>query len=101
MLDELEKVRYERVSITDESRRLADEYIVSGGLPGKSITDATHIALATLAECDVIVSWNFSHIVNLRAMTAVEDVNMMRKLKRIHIFPPSTLLGGQADEQAY
>ncbi len=53
-----------------------------------------HIALATLANCDAIVSWNFSHIVNLKAMTVVNAVNLYEQLKSIQIVTPIILYGG-------
>ena len=56
MFEALGKIEYELVSVTNESRRIAGEYIGLGGLPRKGGTDAAHIALATLAGCDAIVS---------------------------------------------
>ncbi len=99
MLDELKKAQYIVAAVTDEAKWLADEYIRMGGLTKKSETDAMHIALATLSGCDAIVSWNFSHIVNFRAMTAVDTVNTHERLKPLRIFSPSNLLGGQTDEE--
>lgn len=98
LFEELEKIEYELVVETDESERIADEYIHIGGLSKKSRTDATHIALATLAGCDVIVSWNFSHIVNFKAMNAVDTVNTLERLKPIRIVSPTILLGGRTHE---
>lgn len=80
-------------SITDETIRLANEYVSWGGLPQKSYADAMHIALATLASCDAIVSWNFSHIVTVKAMTAVNAVNANERLKPIQLISPMVLLG--------
>lgn len=94
MTDELKTVRYDLVAETDESERLATEYIRIGGLPRKSGIDARHIALAALAGCDAIVSWNFAHIVNVKAMTAVDSVNLLERLKPLRILSPSVLLGG-------
>ena len=94
MFEELEKLQYEIATGTEETKRLANEYINIGGLPKKSRTDAMHIALATLASCDVIVSWNFSHIVNFKAMTAVDTVNTFERLKPIRIVSPTILIGG-------
>lgn len=94
MFGELAKIKYELAVGTDEAKRVAGKYISLGGLPKKSGTDAMHIALATLANCDVVVSWNFSHIVNIKAMTAVDTVNMYERLKPIRIVSPTVLLGG-------
>ena len=46
-------------------------------------------------DCDVVLSWNFKHIVNLRAMTAVEDVNVTKRYKNIRILSPTMLLDGE------
>jgi predicted nucleic acid-binding protein len=94
MLDELEKIQYDRQPVTDEAEQLSAEYIRSAGLPRKSRADAMHIALATLANCDAIVSWNFSHIVNLKAMTVVKVINAKKNLNLISIIHPTILLGG-------
>ena len=39
------------------------------------LVDALHIAVATLAGVDVLVSWNFKHIVNVSRIQAFNDVN--------------------------
>ena len=45
---------------------LARAYLEAGALGGEQQADATHIAVATCARVDVLVSWNFKHIVNLQ-----------------------------------
>lgn len=42
--------------------------------------DMLHIALATLARVDVLVSWNFRHIVRLDKIQAFNGVNRERGL---------------------
>lgn len=98
MFRKLEEIDFTEAPATDESKRLAVKYINIGGLPKKSGADAAHIALATLAGCDAIVSWNFSHIVNIKAMTAVDTVNTFERLKLIRIVSPAVLLGGSGLE---
>jgi hypothetical protein len=41
-----------------------DAYVAGGVLGKTSRSDAIHVATATVAEADLIVSWNFKHIVN-------------------------------------
>src|SRR6266542_599992 len=50
--------------ITDEVESLAQAYLDAGILTERSHTDALHVALATVGACDVLVSWNFRHLVN-------------------------------------
>ena len=60
----------ERVPLSTEIIELRNAYIKAGILGPKWIDDATHVAAATVARADAIVSWNFSHIVRLDKMKA-------------------------------
>jgi predicted nucleic acid-binding protein len=92
MLSVLADISCEHVQRNKESERLSALYVEMGGLPPKSKNDATHIAIATSENCDVILSWNFRHIVNIRAMTAVDAVNIREGYKLIRILSPSMML---------
>lgn len=39
-------------------------------------TDGLHIAIATAAEVDVLVSWNFKHIVHFNKIRLFNAVNL-------------------------
>jgi len=54
----------ELVKLTNEAKELANKYIKEKVVTKKSLLDAQHIAIATLNKVDVLVSWNFKHIVN-------------------------------------
>ena len=47
-----------------------------GALTNKSYDDALHIALATLNNVDVLVSWNFKHIVNLNQILFDNSISL-------------------------
>ena len=49
---------------TPEAERLARAILDSGGIPEEHPEDALHVAVATVAGMDFIVTWNFSHINN-------------------------------------
>jgi hypothetical protein len=49
----------------EEAELLAEEYVRQGAVPPGMLADTQHIAVATVAKVDVLVSWNFKHIVNL------------------------------------
>src|SRR6266487_3197956 len=55
----------EVVSVTPEGLQLAQTYIAENVVGQTSIDDCIHIATATLNKVDVLVSWNFKHIVNV------------------------------------
>jgi len=66
----------ERVEINDEAVALADTYIREGAALESSRVDALHIAVATVSRVDVVVSWNFRHIVKLSRIRAYNAVNL-------------------------
>lgn len=74
--------------VSDEALDLADAYLARGVLTPKFYDDATHIALATLAEVDLLVSWNFRHIVHYDEIRAFNAVNLERGYKPIQIYSP-------------
>ncbi|MBU2446340.1 MAG: PIN domain protein [Bacteroidetes bacterium] len=66
LLNELPIEFIENVAMSEESVFLAEAYLRDLALSSKSLMDARHIAIATIEKVDVLVSWNFKHIVNLR-----------------------------------
>ena len=77
----------ERVISTDESETLAERYIAEGVVDRANLDDCRHIALATLAGVDALVSWNFKHMVYRRA--GYNDVNEKLGYPRIKIQTPN------------
>ncbi|GHV23853.1 hypothetical protein AGMMS49959_18390 [Planctomycetales bacterium] len=95
MRDEINRIEYNEIEVLEmaEAIALANAYINAGGLPPSCKMDALHIAAATLANCDYILSWNFSHIVKLKAMRAVKKVNADGLWKPLEILSPTIFLG--------
>ena len=75
-----------------EARELAEAYIAAGVLTGKMRADAQHIAIATVARVDVLVSWNFKHIVNLQRIHGYNSVNLRRGYPLLEIRTPREVL---------
>ncbi len=42
----------------------------------KSLADTQHIAVATIEQVDLLVSWNFKHIVNFDKIRLYNSVNL-------------------------
>ena len=55
----------EVVRLNAESKELAEVYIREAAISVNMRADAQHIAIASVARVEVLVSWNFRHIVNL------------------------------------
>jgi predicted nucleic acid-binding protein len=89
LIDEYE-MRFLEQSV--ESDRLAQVYVSEGIIPAKHLTDALHIATATVHDLDFIVSYNFQHIVKRKTVTMTEVVNLREGYKRIGIFSPTEVI---------
>ena len=78
----------ERVSINEEVRELAEEYIKAGILGRASESDAIHVAAATVAGADLILSWNFKHIVKYNRIIGFNGVNVRNGYHSMMILSP-------------
>jgi hypothetical protein len=76
----------------DESEHLAEQYIKEGAINRSSEEDALHIAIATVNKVDVLVSWNFKHIVNLDRIRKYNAVNLKYGYSIIEIRSPREIL---------
>ncbi len=72
----------------DEARNLAKAYIAAGALSEDFRDDASHVAIATVAGADLLLSWNFRHIVNYERIRKFNGVNVAHGYRRIEIRSP-------------
>ena len=91
-LDTLPTESKEYVLNDGQSEELADHYIKEGAVTKSSHQDALHIAIATINKVDVLVSWNFKHIVNLDRIRKYNAVNLMNGYPMIEIRNPREIL---------
>jgi predicted nucleic acid-binding protein len=82
----------EKVEITEEILELRNEYMKAKILGPEWIDDAAHVAVATVARADAIVSWNFKHIVRLDKMKGYNQVNLMNGYGILTIISPKEVL---------
>lgn len=81
----------ERVELTNETRELAEKYISEKVVEKTSLADCQHIALATINKADVLVSWNFKHIVNLERIRGYNSINFREGYQMIEIRTPKEI----------
>ena len=85
---ELVQLGTEVLRLNDDVRDLAAAYDAHRILPPKYSNDALHIALATVAGVDVLVSWNFRHIVRFDKIRLFNAVNIEQGYKPVQIYSP-------------
>jgi predicted nucleic acid-binding protein len=86
--------KFQRIELTEEAIKLADTYISERVVGKTSVEDCRHIALATIHKVDVLVSWNFKHIVNLDRIKGYNSVNLRLGYTMIEIRSPKDLVYG-------
>jgi predicted nucleic acid-binding protein len=82
---------------SDEAKRLAGLHIDAGIIPKKYETDALHIATATAAGIDIIVSLNFRHIVKHKTIIETDAVNIREGFKLVFIHSPAEVTSNEED----
>ena len=83
----------ERVLVTPESLKLAQSYINEKVVGETSLDDCIHIATATINKVDILVSWNFKHIVNVYRIRGYNSVNLRMGLPSLNIHSPKEIVG--------
>jgi predicted nucleic acid-binding protein len=81
-----------KVALTEEIANLADSYIAEKVVGNTSREDCLHIALATVHRADVLVSWNFKHIVNILRIRGYNAVNIKYGYPSIDIRSPKEII---------
>jgi predicted nucleic acid-binding protein len=81
----------EKVKLSPEANELADKYIDAKVVGKTSRADCQHIAIATLSDADILVSWNFKHIVNLDRIRGYNGINLRNGYKMIEIRTPKEI----------
>ncbi len=85
----------EYVILNDEAKILARHYIEEDVVTENYLVDAQHIAIATVYRVDVVVSWNFKHIVNLKKIKLYNAVNLKHGYPIMEIRSPREVLHGE------
>ena len=88
VLSELPANNVDIVRNSEDATILAEEYINQKILTKKWFEDALHIAIATCVRADVIVSWNFKHIVRCDKIIQFNQVNRLNNYYPVAIYSP-------------
>jgi predicted nucleic acid-binding protein len=95
IIDDFSSEEVSIIPTTQEVDELTDAYLLAKIVTPKYREDAAHIAHATIGGADVLVSWNFRHIVNLLRIEGFNDVNKNNGYPPIEIRSPEELIYGK------
>jgi len=85
-------IDFEIIQLTNDAVFLATEYIRENVVGQTSYNDCLHIAIATISKLDLLVSWNFKHIVNIKRIMGYNGVNIKNGYSSIEIRSPKDLI---------
>lgn len=80
------------LEVTPECMGLTERYMGRKIFPSKYRDDGLHIAIATIHQIDIIVSWNLRHMVKLRTRREVKAINIVEGYKEIEICTPMEVI---------
>lgn len=82
----------EKVELTEEAIQLRDAYLAAKVVGPARKIDAYHVALATVARADMIVSWNFKHMVHFEKIRGFNSVNLREGYLPLEIHSPKEIV---------
>lgn len=89
---ELPKESLEKVEINDDILALANKYVDEKVIGETSFDDCIHIATATIHRADILVSWNFKHIVNVYRIRGYNSINLRMNYPYLEIRSPKEIV---------
>ena len=90
--DNLNTLQFQLYKTNDEMNILKEKYLQKKIVTPKYGADALHIAIATIIQVDILVSWNFKHIVNFDKIKLFNAVNVKEGYKPIMILTPMEVI---------
>jgi len=90
----LAEIDYNKIDIenNDEIDAISEEIRKLHILPSKSNDDRRHIAAAIYNRCNIIISWNFRHMVNPKTRNGVKNVCLSNNIGAVDICKPADIL---------
>jgi len=92
LIQSVPKANVEYFELTDDAIMLANSYISENVVGKTSRNDCLHIAIATISNVDILVSWNFKHIVNINRIRGYNAINMLNGYPSVEIRSPLEIL---------
>lgn len=87
----------EKLIVKKKAIELAAKYVQEKVVGKTSMDDCIHIATATIHEIDVLVSWNFKHIVNIQRIKGYNSINKDFGYQNLEIRSPKDLINHEND----
>ena len=97
LLDSFNQISPTHLHTNEEALELCRRYLGSGMLTEKSRNDALHIAIAVVNDIDILLSWNFRHVVKLKTRRIVSGTSRLLGYRDIEICSPQEVIDDDDD----
>jgi predicted nucleic acid-binding protein len=84
--------KFSVLEVSNDVEELTRGIIDKGAVNELYLEDAYHIAIAIINEMDILLSWNFRHIVRKKTRDIVKMICTLNNLRQIEIITPAELL---------
>jgi len=98
MMKLIDKYHITVLETSSEIVQLADKYLSNNIIPEKKRIDALHIAITTVYELDIILTFNFKHINKLKTKMLIPAINQISGYRNIIIVQPEELIDYETDD---
>ena len=88
----------EKFLVTPEALKLTQQYVNEKVVGETSLDDCIHIAIATLNKVDMLISWNFKHIVNVYRIRGYNSINLRLGHGTLEIHSPKEIVKNKNEE---
>jgi len=86
------------LDVSPAAIELGQEYVRVGAVPERYANDGLHVAVATVEEMDIILSWNMKHIVKSATRRKVHGINLLAGYHAIEISTPEMEISADAED---
>ena len=90
--ESLKDYQKEKVNVTLDALKLAQAYIDEKVVGESSYDDCIRIATATIHKVDLLLSWNFKHIVNVYRIRGYNSINLRLGYTNLNIHSPKEIV---------
>ena len=88
----LAEIEYTYISVNDDVKAYSEKIIEDGILTVAHYEDCLHIACAVVNDCNIILSWNFNHIVKAKTVNGIRSINAALGYHGIDIYSPNMII---------
>lgn len=96
LLDQTKQNNLISLESSEEIEQMAKNYISENIIPEHKLEDALHIAFATVHELDILVSWNYEHLANIKKEEKINSINIKSGYtKLLRMITPLEVIGDE------